>query len=76
MLWRLRAKRDNICLNILSQPVHQVLRDLEATFFKAQLVPAAHVYVHPVEGKGGSAWTHERMVSERYCWCSRVMAKL
>ena len=30
----------------------QVLRDLELTFFKAMLVPAAHVYLHVDEGKG------------------------
>ncbi len=30
----------------------QILRDMEATFFAAMLVPAAHVYLHINEGKG------------------------
>lgn len=34
----------------------QVLKDLDLTFFKAQLVPAAHVHVHINEGKGQDLW--------------------
>jgi len=29
-----------------------VLQDSDLSFFKAMLVPAAHVYFHVVEGKG------------------------
>ncbi|GAX84069.1 hypothetical protein CEUSTIGMA_g11493.t1 [Chlamydomonas eustigma] len=36
---------------LYTTPPRQVLKDSDVTLFKAQLVPAAHVYVHVVEGR-------------------------
>ncbi len=37
---------------LYTTPPKQVLRDLDLSLFKVQLVPAAHVYFHVADGKG------------------------
>ena len=37
---------------LYTTPPRQVLKDMQASFYKAQLVPAANVYFHVDERKG------------------------
>ena len=60
---------------LYTTPPRQQLKDLEATLYRAQLVPAANVHVHVQEDKSGwlglhpSACVHACFVWAALCGC-------